>query len=131
MIAFGIGKTYSFNTRSPAFLGARIERAKLNSIGDVDLARRFSAVDLTHAQVYPSLPEGTPNDPAATDYLIFTAMNGSKVVLARTWIDEDSVEEVSYVSIRVDLPRCNLTDVETIRVALTAAGVSDFKISVT
>ena len=42
---YNLGVTYSFNTRSPVFLGARIERAKLKSIVDADIARKFAPID--------------------------------------------------------------------------------------
>jgi len=126
---YNLGVTYSFNTRSPVFLSARIERAKLKSIVDVDIARKFAPIDQMHAQVYPSLPPGTPNNPAATEYLVFEALNKSTIVFAKTWIEESSLQVIEYVSIHVEIPRANITDVELVRRALSAANIKDFVIT--
>lgn len=128
---YKLGTTYTFNTKSPVFLGARIERAKLKSIVDVDIARKFAPIDQLHAQVYPTLPVGTPNDPAATEYLIFEALNKSTLVLAKSWIEESSVEEVNFVTITVTIPRANLSDIAIVRNALSAANIQDFAITST
>ena len=126
---YNLGVTYSFNTRSPVFLGARIERAKLKSIVDADIARKFAPIDQMHAQVYPSLPSGTPNNPEATEYLIFEALNKSTIVFAKSWIEESSLQAVEYVSIHVTIPRANITDIELVRRVLSAANIKDFVIT--
>lgn len=125
---FQIGKIYSFNTRSPVFLGARVERVKLKSIADLDTARKFAPVDQLHAQVYPGLPEGTPRDPAAQTYYIFEAENGSTVFYAASWVIEDTIEVIQNVSVTVTIPQASIGDVEKVRVALSAAGIKGFDI---
>ena len=124
-----IGKTYTFNTASPVFLGAVIEKAKLKSIVDADTARRFSAIDQMYAQVYPSLPAGTPNDVNGTTYYLFEGLNKSLIVMAEQWIVESSLEIVQHVSINVSIPQASLSDVERVRAALTAADIQNFSIT--
>lgn len=125
-----IGKVYTFNTQSPAFLGAIIERAKLKSITDADNARKFAPIDQLHAQIYPSLPAGTPNDPNAAIYYVFEGQNKSTVVLAEHWINEPSIELIEHIEIGVTVTRASISDVEKIRIALSAAGIQDFTIKV-
>ena len=124
-----IGKVYSFNTKSPVFLGASIERAKLKSIVDTDTARRFAPIDQLHAQIYPTLPTGTPNDVNASTYYIFEGMNKSTIVFSEDWIVESSIEVIEHIEIVVTVPRASLSDIQKVRTALSAANIKDFAIT--
>jgi len=124
-----IGKVYSFNTKSPVFLGASIERAKLKSIVDADTARRFAPIDQLHAQIYPTLPTGTPNDVNASTYYIFEGMNKSTIVFSEDWIVESSIEVIEHIEIVVTVPRASLSDIQKVRTALSAANIKDFAIT--
>ena len=124
-----IGKVYSFNTKSPVFLGASIERAKLKSIVDADTARRFAPIDQLHAQIYPTLPTGTPNDVNASTYYIFEGMNKSTIVFSEDWIVESSIEVIEHIEIVVTIPRASLSDIQKVRTALSAANIKDFAIT--
>lgn len=124
-----IGKVYTFNTRSAVFLGATIEHAKLKAVLDASTARKFAPIDQLHAQIYPTLPRGSSNDPNATQYYLFDGMNGSPIVIAETWIVESSIQIITHVSIRVDIPQATLSDVEVVRRALSAANVQNFAIT--
>lgn len=127
-VAFEIGKVYTFNTLSPVFLGAIIERAKLKSIVDADTARRFAPIDQLHAQVYPTLPANSPKDVNSSVYYIFEGQNKSTVVLSKSWIDETSIEVIEHIDITVRIPQASLSDIEKVRIALSAAGFKDFSI---
>ena len=127
-VAFEIGKVYTFNTLSPVFLGAIIERAKLKSIVDADTARRFAPIDQLHAQVYPTLPANSPKDVASSIYYIFEGQNKSTVVLSKSWIDETSIEVIEHIDITVRIPQASLGDIDKVRIALSAAGFKDFSI---
>lgn len=120
---------YSFNTKSPVFLGASIERAKLKSIVDADTARRFAPIDQLHAQIYPTLPTGTPNDVNASTYYIFEGMNKSTIVFSEDWIVESSIEVIEHIEIVVTVPRASLSDIQKVRTALSAANIKDFAIT--
>lgn len=127
-VAFEIGKVYTFNTLSPVFLGAIIERAKLKSIVDADTARRFAPIDQLHAQVYPTLPANSPKDVSSSIYYVFEGQNKSTVVLASSWIDHTSIEVIEHIDITIRIPQASLSDIEKARIALSAAGFKDFSI---
>ncbi len=127
-VSLEIGKVYTFNTLSPVFLGAVITRAKLKSIVDADTARRFAPIDQLHAQVYPTLPQGSPKDVNASIYYVFEGLNKSSVVLAASWIDMTSVEVIEHIDITIRIPQASLSDIEKARIALAAAGFKDFAI---
>ena len=126
---FEIGKVYTFNTLSPVFLGAVIVRAKFKSKMDADTARRFAPIDQLHAQIYPSLPEGSPRDVNASLYYVFEGQNKTTIVLAESWIDMNSIEVIEHIDIKVHVARASLSDVEKVRVALSAAGIQDLVIT--
>lgn len=127
---FEIGKVYTFNTKSPVFLGAVIERAKLKSIVDIDVARTMAPIDQQWAQIYPSLPAGTPNAPSNAIYYVFEGLNKNRVVLADAWVVESSIQVIEHVTITATIPLASLNDVPVVRLALAAAGLKDFVISV-
>lgn len=128
VVNFEIGKVYTFNTLSPVFLGAVIERAKLKSIVDADTARKFAPIDQLHAQVYPTLPANSPKDVNSSIYYIFEGQNKSTVVLAAGWIDFTSIEVIVYIDLTIRIPQSSLSDIEKARIALSAAGFKDFSI---
>ena len=127
-LSLSIGKTYSFSTVSPVFLGSKIVNAKLKSIADAETARKFAPIDQVWAQVYPTLPTGTINDVNAAVFYIFEALNKTTVVMAAPWIVEDSLTLIEATTITVTLSNASLSDVEKVRLALTATGFSNFAI---
>lgn len=127
---FDIGKVYTFNTKSPAFLGAVIERAKLKSIVDIDMARKLTTIDQLYAQIYPSLPPGTVNDVTAATYYVFEGQNKSQIIVADQWVVESSIQLIENVTIVVTMESAALSDADTVRLALSAAGIQNFVISV-
>jgi hypothetical protein len=124
-------KTYSFKTRSPAFLGASVERARLTAVVDATTARLFAPIDQLHAQIYPTLPRGSILDPDAHRYFVFEGQNKSRVVMAESWIVESTIQEITSMRIDVTVPNASNSDVEAIRRALSAAGILDFHIQTT
>ena len=130
MLNFSIRMVYTFNTLSPVFLGAKVVRARLTSIVDADTARKFAPIDQLHAQIYPTLPEGSPKDVSASTYYIFEGQNSSVIVLAESWIDSSSIELIENVNIVVKVSSASLSDVDKVRIALSAADIKDFVITV-
>lgn len=127
---FEIGKVYTFNTKSPVFLGAVIERAKLKSIVDIDIARTMTPIDQQWAQIFPSLPAGTPNNPGGAVYYVFEGLNKTRIVVADAWVVESSIQVIEHITITATIPSASLGDVDVVRLALSAAGLKDFAITI-
>lgn len=125
---FEIGKVYNFNTKSPTFLGAAILHAKLRSIVDATTARVFAPIDQTYAQIYPTLPVGSPANVNDSIYYVFEGLNKNTFVMSEHWIVESSIELIESVSVTVEIPESSLSDLDKIRHALTAAGIVGFTI---
>lgn len=125
-----IGLVYSFNTNAPSILGSRVEQVKLKSICDVEEARKIDAVDQKFAAIRPLLPMGSPTRPEECQYYVFEARNGSKLAFADIWIDSSTIEVIEYVTIVATVPRAKLSDLERIRIALSAVSDIQFTLKV-
>lgn len=121
-----IGNVYSFSTYSTAFLGARITRAKLLGSVNASMARKFSPIDQTYPQVFPTLPQGTVYDIEGQEYFLFEQQNGSTLVMSMQWINEASLEEIQTVNIVIRIEGANGADADKASRALKAAGITDF-----
>ena len=129
MLNLRIGKVYTFSTLAPAILGAVIKNAKLISIVDYSSALKYDNIVTKYRTIYPVLPNGTPDSPEDCEYYIFKTESGDSVVFANQWIDENTVELIQHVGIKVNISNGSLTDVNRIRDALNALGVEDFTIT--
>jgi hypothetical protein len=121
--------TYSFEVSAPAVLGAsRFENAKLTGIMAYEDAKLIANIDLIYRQVYPSLPQGTPDTPRLQKYYVFRTQLGEKLVLCEQWILEDSVTEISLVNFTVQFTSQAVETIEQVRSLLVAAGFTSFNI---
>jgi hypothetical protein len=122
------GTSYTFNTLAPALLGASHKNVKLLSILHYDDARAVENVDLKYRQVLPLLPPGTPNDVSSSIFYRFINEDGQKFLMSNYWIDATSITEVAYVTITVKFDRATVSDITSIRDALTSKGLTGYKI---
>lgn len=118
-----IDSIYSFNTYAPAILTPRIENAKLKLVTGTEFARRFEPIDQVYSRVFRSLPEGTPKSIDNRVWYVFTALNGSTIVMCDQWIVESTIEEIHTVSYRVFIPEMGLGKDTDILHALAGIGI--------
>lgn len=123
-----VGKVYSFAMRSPIIYGARIEKARLAAIGDIEVASLIAPVSQQYAQIYPALPSGTPYSASNCKYYIFKQLNGETIAIADQWMVEGSVEEIVRIVYSVKIYDGNLGDVSKIKAALAAIGKTEVEI---
>lgn len=123
-----INKSYTFNTRAPAILGARIQNAKLLGILDYTSARQHDNIDLKYRTIFPLLPQGTPDQPDSCVYYRFLSESNEKIIIADQWIEESSIEVVEHVNFQVTFTQASLQDIPRVRDALSALGFSNFNI---
>ena len=122
--------TYSFETRAPAILGAKIENAKLTAILDYATAVRTYNVNSQHANIYRHLPTGTPRNPEKYTYYVFETVNGERKCFANVWINLDSVKIVQADTALVTVYNTNAEDRERLRLLLLNAGFQQFSIEI-
>lgn len=131
MYNFEIKGIYSFNTIAPAILGNAFTNVKVLGIIDSVLASQFISPHIRHADLYPFMPSGTPDDPTQYNYLMVQLASGEKTVLAMPWIDESSIQKITVTTITVTFSNASNADVERIREVLALNAFTNFTISAT
>lgn len=126
---FEINKVYNFNTTSPTLLGTKVVEATFKGSVTAAVARRFAAIDQMYKNILPTLPEGTPVNVDDTTFYIFDGQNGKELILSSVWISESSITLVDHVTIVATLVNASIEDVEKVRIALSAAGLTDFVVA--
>lgn len=123
-----IGKTVNFNTNAGAILGVGVRNAKVLGILDPGTAKAFEDIIAKHIQVYPYLPEGTPDSAYEYNYLKVIMADGQERVFGLPWIDETSIELVETTNLVITLKGRGQSDITLARQALLANGFDDFDI---
>ena len=113
---------YSFDVYPVAILGASFANVTVMGTIDEATAREKLATAEIHAQVYPFLPSGTPDDPTAYDYLRFKTLTGETVTIGIPWIKPESVVLVDAKTLDITVGQVKSEDVTIIRNLLVQAG---------
>lgn len=130
MYPYKLKSSYSFNTFAPAVLGNRVKNAKLLAILDFDVASNYTTPNISHATIYPYLPSGTVDDPQSYTYLLFQTDQNTKIVLANTWIQENTISEQTNTKLTIVIENISTGDEIKIRDNLLLAGYK-FQMSLT
>jgi hypothetical protein len=125
---FNIGVVYNFNTTASSILGTEIKYAKLIGILNYESALQYENIYLKYRNIYPLLPNGTPNSPETSIYYLFLSQSGEKFVFADIWIDHNSVTVVNEIALRINLTGVQLSDIQVLRNMLNAGGYLQYEI---
>jgi len=125
-----IGSVVSFETYAPAILGTTYNNCTVMSHLDANDARALgSDVQARHANVYPSLPSGTPNDPFSYWFIKVKLINGNVDFLGVPWIRKETITSRQVRVGVFTVEDIGTTDVQNILDILSAADYH--KVSVT
>lgn len=122
MADFVLKKVYNFSVYPVNLLGDIFQNVTVMGILDEETARGFIDTVGRHKLVYPQLPEGTPNDWAAYNYLKLRLENGDSTIIGIPWIRQDTVVEVTAQQIKAVISNVTVADIPNIRSALLANG---------
>lgn len=126
-----IGSLISFSVWPSSVLGTLFDKAKLLTFLDEDTAKVYIDTAAMHANVYSTLPIGTPNNPASYQYVKLKLQNGDNVVIGVPWINESTIVRHSGSTIVITIPDSNPNDdVSKVRQALLGRGFTKFTIAV-
>jgi len=117
-----IGKIVSFSIYPVGLLPNPITQAKVLDIFSPKTALKFADVAALHANVFPTLPVGSPSSYKDYNYVQLELANGTTLILGLPWIVESSIVVHQNVQIRVVVSEVSAGDVATIRAALVANG---------
>lgn len=93
---------FEFSVYANAILGSNFKGAKLINVLCYEDANKDVPIAHMNAQIYPSLPKGTPND--VTKYKFFEfELNGERLILANYWIIEKSIRIIDGMDYTIRL----------------------------
>lgn len=123
-----VGKTYNFGLYPSAILGGNYTGVEVLGIVKPTIAAKYADIVALHAQVFPYLPQGVDNNYSSYDYVLLKTATGDVTVIGVTWINADTVEEISSCNITVVLSGVTTSDITKISNALTINGFNNFTI---
>lgn len=127
---FKIGSSYVFETYAGSILGTTFKEATCVAIMDGETALRENDVISIHANVFPSLPVGTPNSYSGYPYVKFKLKTGQSMILGMPWIKENTISLVETVNVQVTVKLNSISEADNVRRALVSNGITDFEIKI-
>lgn len=127
-----IGQTVSFAVHPTGIIQDNFQNCRILAILDAEDASRFIPnIGAMHANVYPTLPLGTTDNPKGYYYLKLQLANGGGIkVIGQPWIDADTYTVVTGVRTTLITVRgTTADDTERLRKMLVAGNFKDFDIS--
>lgn len=122
-----IGNKVSFELWPATIIGTRFNNAVVKGTFTYDVASSFTDVAAQHANVFSTLPNGTPNDPAQYEYVMVQLENGQKEVLGIPWIKESTIELQTTNSLLVTFTNITPLDLSRLKNVHAANGFTAAK----
>jgi hypothetical protein len=120
----------SFNLYPAAILGSSFQNAKIDALLDFATANYFIDAAALHANVYPTLPPTTPNDPTQYAYVKLTLANGTVTVIGIPWIIDDTLVVSQAQSIQLTINNVSPSDQNKIINALASNGFTAVSVKI-
>jgi hypothetical protein len=98
------GNVISFEVYPAAIIGTAFTDVKVLALLDKDTANLWIDADAWHANIYPTLPAGVPDDPNQYQYVKLKHLNGTVAVIGIPWIKPESmtISEKGVLTITVN-----------------------------
>jgi PKD repeat protein len=119
----------NFNLYASAVLGNGYQDVEVLAILDYDSANAYINAAVLHASVFPSLPQGTPNDYTAYPYLKIRTNSGKATAVGLPWIIDSSYQVQNAAKMTIVLDSVSPEDQENVRIALSSIGLNNFTIT--
>lgn len=120
-----IDQRFSFEVYPTEIIGNGFKDMKMEGVISARTAASFG-VDIVsmHAQVYPSLPAGVPNDPYQYSWVRLTHANGVITTLGVPWIRAESITVQSGGRVIMTFENKTQSDIDRMVNALSSNGYS-------
>ncbi len=118
---FNINSVYKFNTLAPSILGEEYTLMKVKSIMSSEEAIKFRDVHMLNKQLLTLIP-GLSSNANDNAYVLFENNDGMKVLFANEWINQDSIEVVVNINVRIDIADIDNSDMIIMKTALLELG---------
>ena len=126
--AFVVNGKYSFEVFPVQILGNDFKNVTVLGIVHPSIAQNFLDIEASHIQVYPFLPDGTPDDARGYEYVMLRTLSGETTVLGLPWINTDTIVNVESGTIVVEIVNVTSQDIQRVSDALIANGFNAFNI---
>lgn len=120
---------YSFDVYPAAILGTGFKNVTVQAILDYHSALAFADLEALHINVFPHLPNNTPNRPQDFDYLWLRTENGDTTIIGIPWIIEETITLVESLRMNVVIDGVGSIDIERVRACLSQNGYNRIEIS--
>lgn len=127
---FNIRGVYNFDVYPAVLLGTDFKNVTVLALMDFETANKEIDARARHVNFYPYLPAGTPNNPAAYDYIKIKTTAGNTTILGVAWINLDTVVEVESRTASVTIKDVTASDVPRIKQALAQNGFNNVTINI-
>lgn len=127
---FEVGKAYSFSVYPSTIITNDFDYAVCDGVFTADIASTQSDIRAMHAQVFPYLPAGTPDDAHMYHYARFLLTDGSTRILGIPWINIDTVKISKIQKILVEIRGQTADKINEIRTVLLENGFTDISMTV-
>ncbi len=125
------GSRISFSVYPAAVYGNSFDKIEFLTTLDEETARLFIDTQAVHANVYSTLPSGTPNDPTKYKYLKFRLADGSVLVIGEPLIIDNTIVRHTSSTLVITIPDINpVTDYELVKQLLLSGGYTKFNIDI-
>lgn len=125
-----LNATVSFDLYPSQLLGTGFKRAKLLAILDAATAQNWIDPIAQHANVFPTLPNGTPNKFDAYPYLKLKLASGQVTAIGLPWIKDETFVIATTRSIQITIDDVSPADQDAIMLALSANGFAAADVAV-
>lgn len=127
---FVIKGVYSFILYPATVIRGDFSNLTIMATMDYESALQLGDIPAVHANVFPYLPAGTPNDPSQYDYVKVKLSSGIVTVLGMPWINQSTIELVQSLSATVVIEGVSNSDGPRIRDALVQNGYNNLTITI-
>ena len=118
-----IGQRFSFQVYPTAIIGNSFADVTMEGNISADIARAYGFdIYSMHANVYPTLPAGTPNDPTQYSYVMVRMANNERQIIGVPWIRQDSITISTGGTFQLTFSNKTQLDLERAIAALSANG---------
>lgn len=127
---FETNLVYSFDIHPRAYFDTDFNNVRVLGTVGSEIASKYADIYALHAQVYTTLPYGTPNDPTAFNYLLIRTSTGSTTIVGIPWIKENTITLIESRTMLVTIDNISASDINKVRNALVQNGFNSIAIQI-
>lgn len=116
------GNVITFEVYPTSIIGTHFQDVKVLGLLDKDTANHWIDADALHINVYPTLPEETPDNPDEYQYVKLKHLNGAISVIGIPWIKPSTVTVSNRGTLTLVIHDVTPIDMERITRAINANG---------